>query len=124
LEAKPFAEAHILLQLSDKDRDKQLMVVNTASNLLRHYDGLDYVDIEVITFGPGVHLLAEDSELAPRVKSLMLSGVRFVVCENTLRTMSAQPGGAPVLLKGVYRVPSSVAHMVSRASQNFVVVRP
>jgi hypothetical protein len=51
---KPFAAAHILLQLSDGDEAVQTRVLNVASNLLKHYGGPDLVDLEIVAFGPGI----------------------------------------------------------------------
>ena len=50
LEAKPFAEAYILLQASDQNAEKYASVLDISYNLIEHYEGPDLVDIEVIAF--------------------------------------------------------------------------
>src|SRR5487761_1362269 len=57
---KPFAEHHLVLQLSDDDAKKQSLVISVAYNLLKFY-GPDRIAIEVVTFGPGIALLRADS---------------------------------------------------------------
>ena len=56
LQDKPFAEHRVVLQLSDKDPNRQALVISVAYNLLKLYDP-DKVAIEVVTFGPGIDLL-------------------------------------------------------------------
>jgi intracellular sulfur oxidation DsrE/DsrF family protein len=83
---KPFAEHRIALQLSDNDPKKQSLVLSVAYNLLKLYDP-DKVAIEVVTFGPGIHLLRPDNANRNRVESLVAQGVRFDVCLNTVHTI-------------------------------------
>ena len=49
---KPFAETHLVLQLSDQEEES--VVLDVANNLIRYYGGPDIIDIEIVTFGPGV----------------------------------------------------------------------
>ena len=52
---KPFAEHHIVLQLSDRVADKQALVLSVAYNLLKVDP--DKIAIVVVAFGPGIDLL-------------------------------------------------------------------
>ena len=90
---KPFAEAHIVLQLSDQEQES--VVLDVANNLIKHYGGPDFVDIEIVTFGAGVRLLFAESQHETRIASLVENGVRFYVCENTLDTMERTHGSRP-----------------------------
>lgn len=123
---KPFAEASILLQLSDRDREKQSMVLDVANNLIKHYGDPELVDIEVIAFGPDIDLYRADNDpdLRARIESLRVSGVRFVVCKNTLDTLARVTGKQPELVDGIYYVQTGVAHIVDRSREGFTVVRP
>ncbi len=121
---KPFAEARILLQLSDADEQVQARVLSVANNLVKHYGGPDLVDIEIVAFGPGVSLLYAGNAQAERVSSLAANGVRFVACDNTLDTLERVHGERPVLQEGVFTVKTGVAHIVARMSDGFAVVRP
>ena len=58
-EFKPFAEKHVILQLSDQANEA--VVLDTANNLIKNYDGPDMIDIEIVTFGKGVRLMYADS---------------------------------------------------------------
>ncbi len=48
-EFKPFAEKHVILQLSDQVNEA--VVLDTANNLIKNYGGPDMIDIEIVTFG-------------------------------------------------------------------------
>lgn len=121
---KPFADARIVLQLSDRDDDVQARVLNVASNLLKHYGGPDRVDLEIVAFGPGISLLYADSGQRERVASLATSGVRFVACMNTVDTIERSTGTRPELVPEALPVQAGVAHIVDRSTQGYVVVRP
>mgnify|MGYP001820950757 CR=1 FL=1 len=121
---KPFAEAFIVLQLSDADAAAQARVVDVASNLVKHYGGPDFVDIEVVAFGPGLSLLYPGHPQQERIVSLLASGVLFVVCRNTMETIERKTGKRPELIAAAETVQTGVAHLVQRATEGYVVIRP
>jgi len=121
---KPFAEAFILLQLSDADESKQNAVLDVANNLIKHYGGPDMVDIEIVAFGPGMQLLLEGNPREERIASLVENGVRFVGCMNTVDTMERKAGQRPALNEHTIPVQTGVAHIVDRVRQGYVLVRP
>src|SRR5210317_993784 len=86
-EEKPFAEQKFVLQISDMDPDKQTLVLNVASNILKAY-GQDQADVEIVAFGPGLRLLFEGNSNTERIDGLVDSGVRFFACQNTINNMS------------------------------------
>ena len=121
---KPFAEARIVLQISDREEEVQTRVLNVASNLLKYYGGPDLVDLEVVAFGPGIWILAADGSQQERVSSLAAGGVRFVACMNTVDTLERTTGNRPELVPVAIPVQAGVAHMVTRSAQGYVLVRP
>ena len=86
-EDKPFAEHKFVLQISDMDPSKQTLVLNVASNILKHY-GQDQAEVEIVAFGPGLRLLFEGNNNSSRIDGLVDSGVRFFACQNTINNMS------------------------------------
>ncbi len=121
---KPFAEAHIVLQLGDEDAKTQTRVINVANNLIKHYGGPDLVEIEIVAYGPGISLLYPDNPNASRISSLLASDVKFVGCMNTVETITRKTGKKPDLIPATVPVKTGVAHMVERAGQGYVVIRP
>jgi len=123
-EDKPFAEAHIVLQLSDDDEQVQARVINVANNLVKHYGGPDFVDIEIVAFGPGLSLLFPDNPQRDRIASLVASDVRFVGCLNTVASIERKTGKRPELIPDIMMVKAGVAHLVERSTQGYAVIRP
>src|SRR5210317_22927 len=115
LSEKPFAEARVILQLSDGDSDLQSRVLNIANNLIKHYGGPDFIDIEVVAYGPGLSLLYPDNANGERISSLLANDVRFVGCLNTVESIARETGKRPDLIPEAIAVQTGVAHLVEQA---------
>lgn len=121
-EFKPFAEKHIILQLSDQANEA--VVLDTANNLIKNYGGPDMIDIEIVTFGKGVRLMFADSSHEVRIASLVANGVRFYVCQNTLDTMERTHGERPKINPAAIMVQAGVAHIIDRVDDGYILIRP
>ena len=119
---KPFAEHHIVLQLSDRAQDKQLLVLSIAYNLLKAYDP-DKIAIEVVAFGPGIDLLRAESPNQARVDSLVSQGVQFDICMNTVDTVEREGKHVDINPKAV-RVQVGVGRILELAEKGYTIVRP
>jgi len=119
---KPFAEHHIVLQLSDRAQDKQLLVLSIAYNLLKAYDP-DKIAIEVVAFGPGIDLLRAESPNRARVDSLVSQGVQFDICMNTVDTVEREGKHVDINPKAV-RVQVGVGRILELAEKGYTIVRP
>lgn len=123
-EDKPFATAHVILQLSDGDKSKQTAVLDVANNLIKHYGGPDSVDIEIIAFGPGVVLYEKSNPLIPRISSLMSNEIRFVVCKNTLDTLERINKQVPEIIPGLIYAQTGVVRIIEKVQQGYTLIRP
>ena len=121
---KPFAEHFVILQLSERDAEKQDIVLSIASNLIKHYGSPDVIDIEIIAYGPGIALLLADNPREDKIASLVEYGVRFVGCMNTVDTLERQAGERPELNEHTVPVQTGVAHVIERVRQGYVLVSP
>jgi intracellular sulfur oxidation DsrE/DsrF family protein len=121
-EFKPFAEKHVVLQLSDQKNEA--VVIDIANNLIKHYGGPDMIDIEIVSFGQGVRLMFEGGPQAARIASLVESGVRFYVCKNTLDTLERIEGKQHKLDPNAILVQAGVAHIIDRVGAGFTLVKP
>ena len=122
-EAKPFAEKHVVLQISDPDPFKQTLVLNVANNLLKHY-GPDQVDVEIVAFGPGLRLLQADNANEGRIDGLAGQGVRFSACENTIRSFTKNLGKEPELNPHAIHVSAGVVRIMDLTGQGYVLIKP
>ncbi len=121
-EFKPFAEKHVILQMSDQANEA--VVIDTANNLIKNYGGPDMIDIEIVTFGKGVRLLFEDNPQKTRIASLVENGVRFYICGNTLDTIEREEGKRPKINPSAIPVQAGVAHMIDRVDEGYILIRP
>ena len=120
---KPFADHHLVLQLSDDDAKKQSLVISVAYNLLKFY-GPDRIAIEVVTFGPGIALLRSDSPNRKLVDSLVAQGVKFDVCMNTVETVERETGHRVPLNPNAKPVEAGVAQILALTEKGYTLVRP
>src|SRR6476469_2782181 len=82
-------EKHRLaLQISDNDADKMNAVLNVAANVSKFYsDKGEEIDIQIVAFNAGLHMLREDtSPVKPRISGFTQSmpNVSFKACQNTI----------------------------------------
>ena len=124
-EDKPFAEQRLILQVSDADPAKYTAVLDIANNLIKHYQGPDFVDIEIIAFGKGVRMyFAPENKNSSRISSLKNYGVRFYVCLNTIDSIQRSTGKRPVLLEGIEGVQTGVAFMLEEIQAGYTHIHP
>ncbi len=122
-EEKPFAEKHVVLQISDPNPFKQTLVLNVASNILKHY-GSDKVDVEIVAFGPGLRLLMLDNSNNSRIKNLNSEGVRFSACKNTIKAFTKKLGHTPQLNPLAIPVSAGVVRIMDLVAQDYILVKP
>ena len=120
---KAFAEKKIVLQISDPNPFKQTLVLNVASNLVKHY-GQDQVEIEIVAFGPGLRLLFDGNANSKRIKGLAGSGVKFSACANTVRNMGKKLGHPPALNSNATTVSAGVVRIVDLVDKGYQLVKP
>jgi intracellular sulfur oxidation DsrE/DsrF family protein len=120
---KPFAEHHLVLQLSDRDAGKQALVLSVAYNLLKYY-GPDKIAMEVVTFGPGIDLVRNGSPNRAKVDSLISQGVQFDVCMNTVETIERETGKPVDLNPKAVKVQAGVAQILLLTEKGYTLVRP
>jgi intracellular sulfur oxidation DsrE/DsrF family protein len=119
---KPFADHHVILQLSDRAQDKQVLVLSVAFNLLKAY-GPDRVAIEIVAFGPGIDLLRAESPNRALVDSLVTQGIQFDICMNTVDTLEREGRHININPKAV-KVQVGVERILQLTEKGYTLVRP
>jgi uncharacterized protein len=120
---KPFAEHHLVIQLSDRDPSKEALTISVAYNLLKFY-GPDKIAIEVVAFGPGIDLLRAGNPNRAKVDSLISQGVRFDVCMNTVDTIERDTGKKVELNPKAVPVQVGVGRILELTEKGYTLVRP
>jgi intracellular sulfur oxidation DsrE/DsrF family protein len=123
------ADKHRLaLQISDNDADKMNAVLNVAANVSKYYaDKGEEVDIQIVAFNAGLHMLRDDtSPVKPRLKSFKqgMPNVSFMACENTLDAMTRKEGKEPALVENAERVKAGVVTLIELGEKGWTIVRP
>jgi intracellular sulfur oxidation DsrE/DsrF family protein len=112
------------------ENDPQLMnlTLNNASNVFKHYSDLnESVQIEIVTYGPGLHMLRSDtSPVKDRIETIAATydGISFQACGNTMANMKKKSGKDVPLLPQASIVPSGVVHLVQRQEEGWAYIRP
>jgi intracellular sulfur oxidation DsrE/DsrF family protein len=120
----------IALQVDQNDPAIMNMVLNNATNVIEYYRGKgEDVDVEVVAYGPGMHMLrADTSPVADRIKKLkemVFPGkVQFSACNNTKQNMEKTEGHAIPLVPEATVVPAGVVRLMELQEQGWSYVRP
>ena len=119
-EDKPFAEHHIVVQVSSDDEKLHKVTLNNIQNASKYY-GPDKVSFEVVAYGPGLNLLLKDTKEAERVKSMATSGIKFSACGNTMKSMKKTKAD---LTEGAGIVPAGVVRIIELQEAGWAYLRP
>jgi intracellular sulfur oxidation DsrE/DsrF family protein len=103
-------------------------VLNVAANVSKYYsDKGEEVDIQIVAFNAGLHMLREDtSPVKPRLSSFKqgMPNVSFIACENTLEAMTHTEGKEPPLVENAERVKAGVVTLIELGEKGWTIVRP
>jgi len=110
----------LVMQVSDNDSGKWNLALNNAKNLQQAY-GADKIDIEIVTYGPGVNMLKLDSVVANRVDEARQAGVAIVACQNTMKNMKLTEAD---MLPNTSYVPAGVVEIIKKQRDGYAYIRP
>jgi intracellular sulfur oxidation DsrE/DsrF family protein len=112
--------ARVVIQVSDSDQGKWNLALNNAKNIQTDI-GAANVDIEIVTYGPGIDMLKLDSPVGGRIGEATTAGVKVIACENTMRGQKLTRAD---MLNGIGYVPAGVIELMSRQQQGWAYIRP
>jgi intracellular sulfur oxidation DsrE/DsrF family protein len=127
--AVPVFKTHrLILQVNTNDPAAMNLALNNATNVTQHYKELgEKVKIEVITFGPGLHMLRDDtSPVKARIEQMALSTpeVSFKACGNTQEKMhQAEHKDIPIVSQAKV-VKSGVVRVMELQEKGWSYVKP
>jgi len=110
----------LVIQVSDADAGKWNLALNNAKNVQQAF-GVDKVDIEIVTYGPGIGMLKLDSVVANRIDESKKAGISIVACQNTMKNMKLTE--ADMLPDSSY-VPSGVVELIKKQKEGYAYIRP
>jgi len=110
----------VVIQVSDADPAKWNLALNNAKNIQTDL-GAPNVDIEIVTYGPGLGMLKAESVVANRVDDALKDGVKVLACENTMRNQKLVKED---MLPKVGYVSAGVVEIMEKQQQGWAYIRP
>ena len=121
-------EHRLILQVNSNDSAAMNLTLNNAMNVAEYYKGAgEKVKIEVVAFGPGLHMLREDtSPVKARIETMSLSNpeISFKACGNTQANMHKAENKDIPIIREAEVVKSGVIRIMEREEQGWSYVKP
>lgn len=121
-------EHRLILQVNTNDPAAMNLALNNALNVTQYYKELgETVKVEVITFGPGLHMLRDDtSPVKARIEEMALSApeVSFKACGNTREKMQKAESKDIPIVPQAQVVKSGVVRVMQLQEQGWTYVKP
>lgn len=118
----------VVFHVDENDPVRMNLVLNNASNVDSYYkDKAEEVQIEIVAYGPGLHMLREDtSPVKQRIQTLAqnLDNVSFMACGNTMKGMGKKEKKEIALVSQAKVVPAGVVHLMERQREGWSYIRP
>jgi uncharacterized protein len=127
---EPKAAHRLVIQVDQNDPAVMNLALNNATNVIEYYraKGED-VDLDVVTYGPGLHMLrADTSPVQDRIKHLkdlaFPSKIQFSACNNTKEGMEKKEGHPVAVMSEAVLVPSGVVRLMELQEKGWSYLRP
>ncbi len=118
----------VAIQVSQNDKSQMELALNNARNVIEYYRGKgEPVAIEIVTYGPGLHMLRSDtSPVKDRIAPMALENpnLKFIACVNTQTNQSKAEGKPVPLISEATLMPSGVVRLMELQAQGYAYIRP
>ena len=127
---KSVAKTHrVAIQVDQNDPAVMNLALNNAKNILEYYQTKgELVEVNIVTYGPGLHMLRDTSPVQDRIKQLknlaFPSKILFSACNNTKQAMEKREGQSIAILPEASLVPSGVVTLMELQEEGWSYVRP
>jgi len=118
----------VAIHVDENDPQRMNMALNNAHNINKYYeDKGEAVEIEIVAYGPGLHMLrADTSPVKERIEQMSLAqdNLAFSACGNTHSRMSEKAGKEVELMPEADMVPAGVVRLMELQEQGWTYIRP
>jgi uncharacterized protein len=118
----------VAIQVSQNDKAAMDVALNNVRNITEYYKQKgETVAIEVVAYGPGLHMLrADTSPVKDRIAPMALENpsVTFIACGNTQANQSKAEGTPVTLVSEAKVTPSGVVYLMELQKQGYAYIRP
>lgn len=122
------AKVHkVAIQVNQNEKGVMDLALNNAKNITDYYkEKGEQVLIEIVTYGPGLHMLRSESPVKERIAVMSLENpqLTFAACGNTQTNMSKAEGKPVTLLSEAKVTPSGVVRLMELQDQGYAYIRP
>ena len=116
------------IQVSVNDKKVMDLALNNANNMIEYYRARkENVLIEIVAFGPGLHMFREDtSPVKDRLASMVLENpnITLVACANTQANQSRAEGKPVTLISEAKLTPSGIIRLMELRAEGYAYIRP
>lgn len=120
----------VSIQVDQNDPAVMNLALNNASNIISEYrDRREEVEVEIVTYGPGLHMLRDDtSPVKDRIKHIkegsFPSKIQFSACNNTKQGMEKKEGHPISIVPEATIVSSGAVRLIELQEQGWSYLRP
>jgi intracellular sulfur oxidation DsrE/DsrF family protein len=118
----------LIIQVNSNDAAMMNLALNNAENVVQFYKDLHQnVSIDIVTFGPGLHMYREDtSPVKARIETLALSTpeITFEACGNTRENMRKAENKEIPIMSQAKVVRSGVVRVMELQERGWSYVKP
>jgi intracellular sulfur oxidation DsrE/DsrF family protein len=126
--AKQKQPHRLVVQVDVNDPAVMNLALNNVSNVAQHYSDLGQkVEIEVVAFGPGLHMLRDDtSPVKARIKSMSetMPQLAFSACGNTRENMMRAEAKDIPLISQARVVKAGAVRLMELQERGWSYLRP
>ena len=124
----PKKEHHLILQVNSNDPAAMNLALNNATNVTQYYQEIgEPVKVEVVAYGPGLHMLRDDtSPVKARIETMALSApdVSFKACGVTQENMHKAENKDIAIIPQAQLVKSGVVHIMELEEKGWTYIKP
>src|SRR5215471_7055554 len=108
---KSIAKTHrVAIQVNQNDPAIMNLALNNATNIFEYYRTRgELVEVNIVTYGPGLHMVRDTSPVQDRIKQLknlaFPGKIQFSACNNTKQAMEKREGQPITILPEASLVP-------------------
>jgi intracellular sulfur oxidation DsrE/DsrF family protein len=118
----------LVIQVDVNDPAVMNLALNNVSNVAQHYSEIGQkVEIEVVAFGPGLHMLRDDtSPVKARIKSMSetMPQLAFSACGNTRENMTRTEAKEIPLVSQAKVVKAGAVRLMELQERGWSYLRP
>jgi intracellular sulfur oxidation DsrE/DsrF family protein len=119
---------YLAIHVDQNDPKVMNLALNNAQNVSKYYQSKgEKVEIEIVTYGPGLHMLRSDTSPVKEriaVMGLEMDNLQFSACGVTRGKMAKKEGMEISLVSEATPVPSGVVRLIELQEEGWAYVRP